>query len=212
MGRIKEYRRRACSRNTRQVYAIICEGKNKTEFNYFSHFNTRNGKIIVKLVKSEATDPDSMIQKAKVAIEQEDLSLEDGDKVFCLIDLDNDSQKKITINKLKNENKNIKILCSNPCFEVWFLFHLMDNPPRLTSGQAAKKEVKKYIKNYQENYDVFLCEPHIKQNISEAIRRSRMKKYVQNQNEDWIEKGDYPNPYTEVELLVDELVHNFDFY
>ena len=210
MGRVKEQGRRACSRTTRSVYVIVCEGRNQTEYNYFSHFNTRNGNIIVKVVKSEATDPISMVEKARAFIEKEALSLGDGDKAICLIDIDNDSQKKKMVNKLKDEYKDVTILCSNPCFEVWFLFHLLDNPPRLTSGQAAKKELKKYIKNYQENYDVFLHEPQFEQNINEAIVRSRKKKHVQNQNEEWISKEDYPNPFTEVDTLVEELLINLE--
>ena len=208
MGRIKEHGRRACSRSSRPVYVIVCEGKNQTEYNYFSHFNTRNGDIIVKPIKCEATDPISMVERAKISIEAEALSIGEGDKAICLIDVDNDSPKKKIVNKLKDENKDITILCSNPCFEVWYLFHLLDNPPRLASGQAAKKEVKKYIKNYQENYDVLLREPQIRQNTNEAIIRSRKKKLVQDQNEEWIAKGDFPNPYTEVDTLVEELLKN----
>lgn len=210
MGRIKEYDRQECSKNSRPVYVIVCEGRNKTEHIYFSHFNTRNGAIIVRPVKSEATDPISMVEKAKDAITRESLSIGDGDKAICLIDIDNDSKKKETVNKLKDENRDITILCSNPCFEVWFLFHLLDNPPRLASGKAAKKEVKKYFENYQESYDVFLREPQIRENTIQAITRSRKKKAMQKQNGTWMTKGEYPNPYTEVDTLVEELFKNLE--
>ena len=202
MGRLNNNSRMG-QKNPRSVYAIVCEGRNQTEYNYLSHFNTRKG-IIVKPIRSEATDPRSMIEKANAAIAKEDLSLADGDAVFCLIDLDNDEEKKKTVDELKQQYPHVRVVLSNPCFEVWFLFHVQENPPRLNNGQAAKKAVKRIFKNYRESYDIYEREPLIRDNLTKAIERSRKKKA--NQFAD--SQNTIPNPYTEVDSLIDELKNN----
>ncbi|MDE7165139.1 MAG: RloB family protein [Clostridiales bacterium] len=207
MGRIKEYKRKAGIEVARPVYAIICEGRNQTESKYLDHFKTRKG-ISVKVVKCEDTDPVAMVDKANAVIESEGL-LVGEDKVFCLVDLDNDEQRKNKIDELKKHNRHINFIISNPSFEVWFLFHFLDNPPRLSNGQAAKRELRKYIANYTESYDVYSREAAIRNNLDVAISRSRSKKNVQNQNEHWIDDGSYPNPYTEVDTLMEELSKNY---
>ena len=54
---------REYSKRRKPVYALIFEGRNKTEKLYFGHFNTRNAPYILKLISAEDTDPLRMAKK-----------------------------------------------------------------------------------------------------------------------------------------------------
>ncbi|MBQ7884755.1 MAG: RloB domain-containing protein [Clostridia bacterium] len=181
MGRLNANNSRKEIQKT--TYLVVCEGKNKTEYNYFCHF--RNRVINLKIEKSEATDPKSMIKTAKHYIKKYDMNFADGDKAFCLIDVDLDSSRANLINDLQTKNPNIKIITSNPCFETWFLFHFEEHPKSQTSSQNTKDELKnQHIKNYTESMDVYAKVPEIKQNLQLALARAKQKRKLLAKNYD----------------------------
>lgn len=207
MGKIKEISRAKSSRRAKHVFIIVCEGRNETECNYLSNFKTREGQIIIKPIPCEATDPKSMIAKAKYYYEKDGLSCDEGDRVFCLIDVDNSAERAELIEKLKNENPNIIIICSNPCFEVWYLFHLQEHPKYLKDGSAAKAELRTFIPNYRENYDIYVREPLIRNNTETAINNCKNKKALYSKD------GNLKmtlNPYTDMDILMIELLKNLN--
>jgi len=168
--------------NRRKVYLIVCEGKNKTEYNYLSHF--RNDTIAIDLQKSEDTDPISMIKKTKHFIRKNKIDFKYGDKAFCLMDIDLDASKANLIKQLQNENPNITIITSNPCVESWFLFHFVKHPQTQNSSQSNKTYLKTFIPNYSEKMDVYAKVEKIKNNLKEAIENSQNKKRLLAQNYD----------------------------
>ena len=74
-------------RKRKPIIALICEGKNQTESKFFNHFNTRENNYNLKIIPSEATDPNSMAKKAKRFIDEMQLDSKLGDKVYCVIDI-----------------------------------------------------------------------------------------------------------------------------
>lgn len=168
--------------NRRKVYLIICEGNNKTEFNYLSHF--RNNKLAIDLQKSEDTDPESMIKRAKHFIKKNNIDFKYGDKVFCLMDIDLDANKSNLIKQLQIKNPNITIVTSNPCIESWFLYHFVDHPQTQRSSQSNKNYLRTFIPNYTEKMDVYTKVQEIRDNLDIALVRSKNKKKLLEQNYD----------------------------
>ena len=64
---------------------------------------------------------------------------------ISVFDLDADESKVLQLNEAKEkaEKKNISIVSSNPCFEVWYLEHFGYTTKPFESSAAVIKEVKK---------------------------------------------------------------------
>ena len=108
-------------RDRKPLIFIVCEGRNKTERTYFGHFNTRKAPFNLHIENSEATDIASMAKKAADIFIENQLDPELGDKVYCLVDLDLEQCKYEKYAKAKKKYKNIEIIPSNPCFEIWLI-------------------------------------------------------------------------------------------
>ena len=204
MGRIIEKTRKSPKEKTKPVYLVVCEGKNKTEKLYLNNYNKRCSDYILKLESSEDTDPESMLEICMYYIDKYDISTLDGDKVFCLMDLDN-SKKKITLVKqLLSQYPDVQIITSNPCFEIWFLLHFTNKISSRTQNSVIN-ELKKHIKNYEKSKDVYKCTKEIRENTMIALDRAYEKnKQYESSNINILDSN--ANPNTEVYKLIDLLI------
>lgn len=216
-------------RNPNPVIVIICEGKD-TETTYFDNFNSKYTKVDVRIVdknskgknKGKATDPENLIKKA-VIIKNNDYDIEekDGDRVFCVFDVDinynnnNALQSKIDeINKAKVlSNKNhIRLAISNPCFEIWYLLHFEYTTANLKDYDSVKQRLDKYIEKYDKNKNVY---DELKNYLKDAIERcKKLKKHhesldknLPNSESDYLkftaENIVKSNPYTNIGDLIE---------
>lgn len=171
---------------------IICEGKD-TETIYLDNFNSKYTKVDVRIAdrnsrgknKGKATDPENLVKKAiEIQKKDYDINEKDGDRVWCVFDVDinynnnNAIQSKITeIDKAKLlANKNhIRLGVSNPCFELWYLMHFEYTTANLKNYDDVKQRLDKYIKNYDKNRNVYdELKPYLKDAIDEA---KKLKQY-----------------------------------
>lgn len=171
---------------------IICEGKD-TETIYLDNFNSRYTKVDVRIAdrnskgknKGKATDPENLVKKAiEIQKKDYDINEKDGDRVWCVFDVDinysnnNAIQSKITeIDTAKSlANKNhIRLGVSNPCFELWYLMHFEYTTANLKNYNAVKERLDKYIKNYDKNKNVY---DELKPYLKDAINRTKkLKQY-----------------------------------
>lgn len=196
MGITKQLSRKKFVKKTKPVYLIICEGK--TEILYFQNFKKRENTFTIEIKEFQATDPKSMINKTNYYIKKLELSIDDGDKAFCLIDLDNNENKAKLVNELKSKNKGIEIITSNPTFEIWYLLHFIKNPKVMNSKDTIKELKKNYIINYEKNINIY---KNIKEKTSFAIKNS--KKLRDNYKKIGKDINTIEcNPCTEVDILV----------
>lgn len=190
------------------MIVLICEGRNQTEKKYFSHFNNRSNPYILKTISSESTDIANMVKKAKHVINEFQLDRKLGDRVFCVIDLDlseNKYQKLIEFRSKKHSLKyNIEFIVSNPCFEIWFLYHFDKYPGVESSSQKVKEKLKKKISQYTESYDI-AKEYNLLDKVTIAINNAELN------NQYDVSSLIDRNPYTEVPNLI-ELLLNFHKY
>jgi len=178
------------------VFVFVTEGQNKTESTYFNHLKCAC-KASIKTENSQATDIKNMAKRSKYFYGEYQLDKANGDCLFCLVDLDANENKVALLKKVSQakEYENIKFIASNPCFEVWFLFHKEANPKNFNSSDKVKEYIKKYIPDYEEKTDVYE-RLKLKGQFATAVDRAEKKAliYERTYNElttDW-------NPYTQV--------------
>ena len=150
----------------------------------------------------ESTDILNMAKKAASIFVENDLDLDLGDRVFCLVDLDLEQTKYDKFITAKKKYKKIDIIPSNPCFEVWLQYYFTKFPKGVGSSQKAKDEMSKYLPGYTESMDV-VAEAHLGMNDHvKAIQNSEMRNSYYSSEQSLIEK----NPYTDVATVVEVLV------
>lgn len=175
---------------------IVCEGQ-QTEKDYFEYLKRRYklSTAEVKVKEDGGSSPNSVF---KDALELYNNSLENNqvayDVVYCVYDQDEFSQHSDVKNKIKQQ-KNFNRIFSNPCFEIWYLFHYNKTAKpfakkgKKTASQQVKSQVEALLKKNGSNYLEYLFDytdkaiKNAKENSKQGIR----------------------NPYTNVYLLVEKM-------
>ena len=188
-------------RKRKPLIYIVCEGQNQTERKYFNHFKDRYAPYNLFVENGGSTDILSMAKKANAIFADKQLDAALGDKVYCLVDLDLDNDKYDKYVEAKKRYKNIELIPSNPCFEIWLMFYFTKNPRVLRSSQKVKDAMAKYIPGYTESMDVVAVANLLDKHLI-AINNAEAK----NSNFDEDMKEVDKNPYTEVATVVTELL------
>lgn len=119
---------------------IFGEGA-KREYQYFQYFRSKDSRInieIYPLEESENNSPAGLLEIARSAIEKTDATMnprydfQTGDEVWIVVDFDTDkTESRISQFQVIKEfcagRDNWNLVISNPCFEVWLLFHVLEN-------------------------------------------------------------------------------------
>lgn len=184
-------------RKRNPIILLVCEGKNKTERRYFSHYQIRecNYKLMIK--NSEATDVMGMARRTANLYKQYQLNVILGDRAFCLIDLDLRHDKFEAYLNARQKYPDITFVISNPCFEIWLLYHFTNNPKAESSSQAVKEQLKKYIPDYNEALDVY-SQYDLQNMFATAINRSEKRNNLYESDLALVNR----NPYTEVQNII----------
>lgn len=139
-------RRSAASRSQHKRYLIVCEGS-KTEPNYFYEFlkNLGRSSIKVSIPRDHNTSPSKLLSQAKILIRKDN----DFDYAFLVTDRDEFEDfeaAKHAADQIKSSPK-IQFIYSDPCFEVWLIFHYqpIDKP---ISRMEALEIIKGHIPDY----------------------------------------------------------------
>lgn len=153
----------------KKLIVFAFEGKNnKTEMNYFHNFEASSKDSIIKCFSSGYTDLKNMIDSTKSKRSRYDYNSKE-DLTFIFVDEDSISKKKEYINQRKTKlSKDICVIVSKPCFEIWFLNHFIQTTKFYTNDSLIS-ELKKYINNYHKNLDVY---PIIRDKQDKAINNS----------------------------------------
>lgn len=165
---------RASKYYRKRVIVFGFEGKNnKTETNYFSHFKPVDDRYILKCISCGVTDPVNMINSIKKKRKDLDYNYRE-DLTFIFVDEDCDKAKKETIDSLQAKlPKDIAIIRSKPCFELWFLNHFCETTKEYMSNDELIIDLKKFIVDYDKNKDYFEI---LKNHKDTAIKNSILQK------------------------------------
>ena len=114
------------------------------------------------------------------------VGMDDNDEEFLICDRDNGSFKSEQYDKLVEETKkrpNFHLILSNPAFQIWLLFHFVDNIESLNLDSMTKskqriavieKELKKYITNYRHGVSQW---PYLSNRVKYAMTNSRKHEF-----------------------------------
>ena len=116
------------------LFAIATEGTER-EPDYFRLFDGID-RIKVDIIepdtsddedaseKRKASSPSRVLQRVKAYIAENRLSAEDGDSLWCVIDVDRWPQQQIEeLHAFCSQKENRHLVISNPCIEIWLLYH-----------------------------------------------------------------------------------------
>lgn len=201
----REFRRKKRNIVTRQqkpLILLIAEGKNVTESQYFKSFQDQHASYNIRiLIPGHITDPKGMQKMVLKYWNQYDMDEEKGDIAFIVLDLDCDREKGKLIQKLAQNSKRVQFVVSNPCFEVWFLFHFRYSTHAYYTSTEAVKDLKNYIPNYEKNLDVA---PLIADDLGTAMKNAeRIKKHYEDLGAEW--PSNACNPRTDVPVIINAM-------
>ena len=145
-------KRKQRTRLPRRIVVIVCEGL-ETERIYFDGFNERFSRVHVKPIHSGGTDARSIV---KYAIEQKDnfnLSIEEGDELWCVFDVDDKEENEIKDMIEHGRSNGVEIALSNPSFELWYLLHFIYRESGINRFEVERMLKDQYIPDYTKNRD-----------------------------------------------------------
>ena len=199
-----EQRRRNTEQRKRNPFVIIgCEGKNKTEKLYFKNFNSRQ--CMIKFSKGNSTDPKGIVEDVIRFIKNNQIELEENDKVYAVFDTDVGQNKQQQIEEAKRlaEANGVEIITSTPAFEIWFLVHFGYTTKAFVSNKALQDELEKQIPDYSKSNNTYLT---VKDLTGQAIKNAkRLEKYQLNEGQA-LDSENF-NPYTGVYKVTEELIN-----
>lgn len=108
------------------LFAIACEGTER-EPQYFRPFNGID-RIKVDIIENKVgkrnSAPNGVLKRAQDYIDDVGFSEEDGDSLWLVIDMDKWPRGQLELlYDYCSHYPNIHLVMSNPCFEVWLLYH-----------------------------------------------------------------------------------------
>lgn len=187
-------------RKTKPIILIIAEGKNVTETNYFKSFQSQYANFNIRLLSvGHETDPKNMLEKIEEYWQKQELSAENGDVAFVVLDLDCDEKKANLIKRLASKSVNSRFIVSNPCFEVWFLLHYKYSTHSYLTGSELISDLKAFIPDYDKTMDVSSL---LYSNIDIAILNAyKLKNHYDSLGNKW--PSNDCNPHTDVPIIIE---------
>ncbi len=136
------------------LFAIATEGTER-EPDYFKLFDGID-RIKVDIIEPEVSDeengqekrkassPSKVLEKVKAYIAENQLSADDGDSLWCVIDVDRWPQEQIEeLYAFCTQPNNWHLVISNPCIEIWLLYHKLEDLTGL--GIQTAKDAKQAL-------------------------------------------------------------------
>jgi hypothetical protein len=143
--RENQVRRRPPSRQPRTRVLVVCGGV-RTERDYMNGLKRRerNPAVQIKVV-GKGLDPESLVRHA---VEMRVHASDDFDEIWCVTDVDQfDLQPAVRL----AEAEGISLAVSNPCFELWLLYHHEDRRRPVRDADEAIEALRRYVPHYAKN-------------------------------------------------------------
>lgn len=200
--RVKKVIKNKPCRKRKKLIIVGTEGRNKTEILYLHELEMKQEEYHFLFDRSKGTDPVKIVTNTAKMAKREKISYNHGDMAISIFDLDLDRAKKSQLEEAKKiaKQNNIKIITSNPCFEVWYLEHFEYTSKPFSNSDAAITYLQKKMPGYQKNK----CEIGILYaKTEEAIKNS--KKLIKHHEKNG-DASEFANPRTDVYLVAETLL------
>ena len=196
--------RHAAFRVLRARVLIVTEGS-KTEPNYFNGLINELGLTTaeVKIVGRGGSAPINVVNTAENILKKD----EDYEHIYCVFDRDDHANYDQALAKVealqksrKFAAKTINAITSVPCFEFWFLLHLLETGKPYSNSREVISEIMKHDltgKYKKGDCSVFLTQYSRKREAAKT-RAARMLKSAEHASM----RKHHENPSTRVHLVV----------
>ena len=179
-------RRHPQTQPQRQVILIVCEGQTEEAyFNAVKAFYRRSNTANIKIVR-DRSDPVKIVEKGI-----RDSKNDDFDHVYCVIDGDKPERTTLARKRIQ-KRKDIDLVVSTPCFELWLLLHFerCDAPFAECVEVCARLKVRlpDYVKGIQHDFSP------ITPRIDAAIENAK-----------WLAGRNLTNPATDVHTVLNQI-------
>lgn len=169
MRKNRDYKKGAAFRDAR-LFIIACEGE-KREKEYFEQLGKGSRRLKVKVLEptESKSSPKWVLSRLVYFLDEGSVNIDEGDQVWLVMDIDKWKIEELYDISASCKDNGWNIALSNPCFEIWLLYHICD-AEQLESKtcQDYKRDLNKLVKG---GYNL---EKFIKL-IPGAIQRSQSK-------------------------------------
>ena len=143
------------------IFFVFCEGETEEAYIKFLRSTYRIPvEIDPKIAGNKITEKYISNYKSQKNVHPKD-------KTYLVYDCDVEP----VLQKLKCIKK-VHLLCSNPCFEFWYLLHCQNQTASITSKECVSK-LKQHIKNYQKGVFDDKLKSKIIENKDKSVLRAK---------------------------------------
>ena len=189
-------------RRTNPIVLMLCEGE--TEKFYLDGIcsilpkDKQRAKKVVKLAKD--TDPLRIVNEAIKKRDEAQNKNNPYNKIWVIFDHDNLPNRKAAYEKAKKSK--LKIAYSSIAIETWFLLHFEYSARAFEKGDCLKKYMRKHISNYEPG-DIDISNKIQNKLLTAKKNAPKLREQVR-QNNPRTKIYDI-NPYTDIDILINEL-------
>ena len=164
---------------TKQSFAVVVDGE--TEYWYLQMLKHNEPNIPFN-IKPQILQKKNIDQQYELVTE---LSEEEYDKVFWIVDLDvllkeerekNNStsslQQFLNYYKSLSKQEKIVVIVNNPCLEYWFLLHY-EKGKVFTACAGAEKQVRRHLKGYDKTKKFFKKDNDIYKQLKPFLKTAK---------------------------------------
>lgn len=200
---IREIKRSRNLRPIKQNIYISCEGD--AEEAYLNGLKRRYSRVATIKISNSSPDtsaPDvvkNLKKKYKNEYSREDLR-------YCIFDCDDNTPEQLQVAQRLANLEHAQIIFSNPCFEIWLLWHYENSLAFQSSRNALKRQIETYIrpeywscKETPNLYDL------IRDNTTQAILNYEHRK-LELEQDNVIAYSRESNPYSNFYDLINKLI------
>ncbi|MFA5817727.1 MAG: RloB family protein [Bacteroidales bacterium] len=175
-----KYQRKPKGKTINPTFFVFCEGESEDAYVSFlkSHY-----RVPIEIISKIAGN---RITHKYITNTLRSLPKDPKDKLLLLYDIDTPGM----LEKLQGIKKAI-LLASNPCFELWYILHFVNQVAEITSHQCIEKFERIY-KDYKKGSINGKLRDKLTENMEKAVANAKKLPL-------------YRNPSTSIYLLINEL-------
>ncbi|PCJ57455.1 MAG: hypothetical protein COA73_10815 [Candidatus Hydrogenedentota bacterium] len=175
---------------------IVCEDAVSAPAYFYAIVSQRKPTFLEIRGEECGSDPRSVVRYAVELIRKRKKEPK-YDQVWCVIDRDQHPDKVLNDARQLAKSKNIKLVISVPCFEIWYLLHFSYSAKPYTDFRSLNQDLKSIdgFENYSKS------DPPIEVLLPETDTAIKNSKRLRASNE----KSGSENPATDLDKVVESL-------
>ncbi len=190
----RTYKRIGRIRHPDETILILCDEESVDYFAFFqSHFRLLS--VTVDGFEEGGQDPVKVIEQAKERRKRQQF-----DTIWCVFNCDSREPRfKKAMELHQKYNRFIRLACSNPCFELWYLLHFEEQMAFIKDRESVIQKLDPHFHCNGMNRDNF---PLLMDRLDTALTNADNLRRVN--LEEW--RNEFKNPSTHMDRLIRSLM------